>query len=112
MADYYPLISRAIEALEEKSQEARCAVYDHARAALAKSFLKVDRPLLEADLKNERLALEEAIHQVESDAILSELRWPIPDWFERRFMFWGFVIFFAFMAVTIIALLFLIYLRK
>jgi hypothetical protein len=112
MADYYPLLSRAIAALEEKSQEARCEVYDHARATLANQFLKIDRPLLEAALKNERLALEDAIHKVEADAILSELRWPIPDRFERRFTFWGFLIFFAYMAATIMVLLFVIYLRK
>jgi hypothetical protein len=62
MADYYPLISRAIAALDEKSSEARRAVYDRARAALANQFQN-DPPFA---FERERLALEVAINKVEA----------------------------------------------
>jgi hypothetical protein len=68
MADYYPLISRAVAALDDKSKAARSAVYDRARAALANQFQNDPRFAFE----NERRALEDAINKVEADAILSE----------------------------------------
>jgi hypothetical protein len=66
MADYYPLISRAIAALDNKSSEARRAIYDRARAALANQFQN-DPPFA---FEHERLALEDAINKVEADTIL------------------------------------------
>jgi hypothetical protein len=68
MADYYPLISRAIAALDNKSKEARRAVYDRARAALANQFQNDPAFAFE----RERRALEDAINKVEADTILSE----------------------------------------
>jgi hypothetical protein len=68
MADYYPLISRAIAALDNKSSEARRAIYDRARAALANQFQN-DPPFA---FEHERLALEDAINKVEADTILSD----------------------------------------
>jgi hypothetical protein len=62
MTDYYPLISRAIAALDQKSSEARRAVYDRARAALANQFQN-DPPFA---FERERLALEDAINKVEA----------------------------------------------
>ncbi len=75
MADYYPLISRAVGALDKKSKEARRALYDRARATLADQLQRVDPPLSETDLERERLALEDAIGKVEVDAALSEATW-------------------------------------
>ena len=69
MTDYYPSISRAIAALDEKSKKARSAIYDRARATLGDQLKKVDPPLSEADVENERLALEDAIDKVEADAV-------------------------------------------
>ena len=79
MADYYPLISRAVGALDKKSKEARRALYDRARATLADQLQKVDPPLSETKLEHERLALEDAIGKVEADTIFSEVPCPIPD---------------------------------
>ena len=75
MADYYPLISRAIAALDNKSSEARRAVYDRARAALANQFQN-DPPFA---FEHERLALEDAINKVEADTILREGTSPTPE---------------------------------
>jgi len=75
MADYYPLISRAVGALDKKSKEARRALYDRARATLADQLQRVDPPLSETKLKHERLALEDAIGKVEADAARSKATW-------------------------------------
>src|SRR6516225_6590062 len=75
MADYYPLIRRAVGALDKKSKEARRALYDRARATLADQLQRVDPPLSEMKLEHERLALEDAIGKVEADAARSEATW-------------------------------------
>ena len=76
MADYYPLISDAIAALDEKTSEARRVFYDRARAILVDRLQTADPPLSETFIEHERLALEDAISKVEADA---EGTWPIPN---------------------------------
>ncbi len=68
MADYYPLISRAVAGLEKNSGEARRAVYERARAALLAQLRGVTPALNESDITRERLALEEAIRKVEAES--------------------------------------------
>ena len=68
MADYYPLIQRAIAGLDKNTGEARRALYERARTALVAQLRGVDPPLEEAEITRERLALEEAIRKVESEA--------------------------------------------
>jgi uncharacterized membrane protein (GlpM family) len=112
MADWYPLMSDAIAALDKKTSEARRAFYDRARAALADSLRKADPPLSLTFIEHERLALEDAIGKVEAGAILGDrtlvdlaegyirsatVETPSaqPDaneQRERRFAFWGFLI--------------------
>jgi hypothetical protein len=69
MADYQPLIARAIAGLERNSGENRRALYERARTALVAQLRSVDPPLDESDITRERLALEEAIRKVESESI-------------------------------------------
>jgi hypothetical protein len=68
MADYHPLISRAVAGLENNTGENRRVLYERARAALVNQLRSVDPPLEESDITRERLALEEAIRKVEADA--------------------------------------------
>jgi hypothetical protein len=68
MADYYPLISRAVAALEKNSGENRRALYERARAALLAQLRGVTPPLDESDITRERLALEESIRKVEAES--------------------------------------------
>lgn len=68
MADYYPLISRAIAGLDKNTGEARRALYERARTALVAQLRGVNPPLQEAEITRERLALEEAIRKVEGEA--------------------------------------------
>src|SRR4029077_2873576 len=65
MTDYYPLIARAVEELGRSTGEARQALYERARNAVAQ--LRSNPALLEADIAKECLALEEAIHKVEAE---------------------------------------------
>src|ERR1700744_4399233 len=66
MADYHPLIARAVEGLGASSGEARRALYERARAALVAQLRGIDPPLSEADITRERLALEDAIRKGEA----------------------------------------------
>lgn len=67
MADYYPLIARAVEGLADTSPETRRAVYERARTALVAQLGSIDPPLSERDIENERVSLDDAIARVESD---------------------------------------------
>jgi hypothetical protein len=66
MADYYPIISRAIAALETNTLDARRDIYNHARAAQAKQLN--NRPYNKKDFDHEHLMLEDAINRVEIEA--------------------------------------------
>ncbi len=68
MTDYRPLLTRAIANLDPNTGEGRRAVYDRARTALVNQLRGLDPPLAEADITRERLALEDAIRKVESEA--------------------------------------------
>ena len=67
MAEYYPLIARAVGGLEDKSGEKRRALYERARAALVAQLRSADPALDESQITRERLALEEAIRRVEAE---------------------------------------------
>ena len=69
MADYYPLITRAVVGLEKSTGEARRSLYERARNALVEQLRSVTPPLSETDITRERLALEEAIRKVEAEAV-------------------------------------------
>src|ERR1700761_5815795 len=69
MADYYPLIARAIAGLDPSAPgESRRALYERARTALIAQLRSVDPPLSESEITRERLSLEEAVRKVESEA--------------------------------------------
>jgi hypothetical protein len=68
MADYYPLISRAVAGLEKNTGENRRALYERARVALVAQLRGVVPALEESEITRERLALEEAIRKVEAEA--------------------------------------------
>ena len=68
MADYYPLIARAVAGLDNNTGENRRALYERARTALVNQLRSVDPPIEEADITRERLALEDAIRRLEAEA--------------------------------------------
>lgn len=70
MADYYPLIARAIAGLDPTAPpEARRALYERARTALISQLRSVQPALSEAEITRERLSLEDAVRRVEADAV-------------------------------------------
>src|SRR6058998_815490 len=69
MADYYPLVAKAVAGLEKNTGEGRRLLYERARSALVAQLRGMnDPPLTEAEITRERLALEEAIRKVEAEA--------------------------------------------
>ena len=69
MADYHPLIARAVNGLDKNTGEIRRALYERARSALVNQLRSVEPALEESDITRERLALEEAIRKVEAEAV-------------------------------------------
>jgi hypothetical protein len=69
MADYYPLIARAVTGLDKNTGENRRALYERARTALVNQLRSVKPTLDESDITRERLALEDAIRKVEADSV-------------------------------------------
>src|SRR5215468_2250386 len=68
MADYYPLIARAVAGLEKNTGDGRRALYERARTALLAQLRGVTPALSESDITRERLALEEAVRKVEAES--------------------------------------------
>jgi hypothetical protein len=68
MADYYPLIARAVAGLQKNTGDARRALYERAREALVAQLRGVTPALDESDVTRERLSLEEAIRKVEGES--------------------------------------------
>ncbi len=67
MADFHPILARAVAGLSDNSPEARRAIYERARAALLAQLRGLDPPLSEAEIMRERLALDEAVARIEAD---------------------------------------------
>jgi hypothetical protein len=61
VADYYPLISRAVADLPQNNREAREAIYDRARNTLVDLVRGKTPTLSESELSRERRSLEEAV---------------------------------------------------
>jgi len=81
MADYHPLILRAVEGLDKNTGENRRALYERARTALVAQLRGVVPALDESEITRERLALEEAIRKVEAESARrarEEPRKPLP----------------------------------
>ncbi|MFC3691260.1 hypothetical protein [Chenggangzhangella methanolivorans] len=68
MADYFPVLSRAVAGLENNTPEARRAVYERARAAITRQLRAIEPPLSEDDIGREQSQLEEAIRRIETGA--------------------------------------------
>jgi hypothetical protein len=74
MTDYYSVISRAVSGLRGSTYEARCALYERARAALQETLRKHNPPLSEIALANEQSAFEAAIRKVETEWLFNDMR--------------------------------------
>jgi hypothetical protein len=77
MADYHPLLTRAVSALPESTPETRRAVYERARKALIGQLRAVQPAMAEADIQAESAALDDAIARIEADLALADM-FPAP----------------------------------
>jgi hypothetical protein len=72
MADYHSIIAKAVRALDPNTGDARRRLYDRARGALLGEMRSAELALDQADILAARMALEEAIGKVETEAQRSE----------------------------------------
>ena len=76
--DYHRLIARAVEALDRNTGEARRALYERARNALLAELRSREPAFLVTDITKQRLALENAIREVEAE-VTGKSRTDSPD---------------------------------
>ncbi|MGC2141642.1 MAG: hypothetical protein WA620_08675, partial [Methylovirgula sp.] len=67
MAEYYPLLAKAIAGLPNSTLESRRAVYDRARKALVVQLQNLQPPIPQADIARETQALDTAVARLESE---------------------------------------------
>jgi lipoprotein-anchoring transpeptidase ErfK/SrfK len=84
MVDYFPVLNRAVGALDPNTSETRRGVYDRARRALVDGLRSSDPTLSDIDLRTQSAALEDAIRQVESQYEVDALRGVRPPDAPRR----------------------------
>ncbi len=74
MADYFPLISRAVQALpEDSTREQRDAIYLRAREALMRQLNSVEPALPSEAIEREKAGLESAVAKLEAELALKLL---------------------------------------
>ena len=71
MADYHSLIAGAVSRLASQTDEARHALYEHARTVLQERLQTLDPPISAAELGSEEARLEAAISRVETELLFS-----------------------------------------
>jgi hypothetical protein len=67
MADYYPLLSKAVTGLEHNTADARQGIYERARSALTRQLASMDPPVAQDILDRELGALEAVFVRIEAD---------------------------------------------
>jgi hypothetical protein len=72
--DYHSIIARAVSRLPTKTDEARSAIYERARAALRETLHNYDPPPSETEIATVQSALDTAIGAVEVDFLVSAMR--------------------------------------
>lgn len=78
MPDYTSILRRSISALPEPSPDMREAVYQRARAALARQLTAVDPPLSTREIEAQHQELEDAVSRLEADFAPEEVSHPDP----------------------------------
>ncbi|MGH6863458.1 MAG: hypothetical protein ACRECN_04175 [Methylocella sp.] len=69
MADYYPLLAKAVAGLPNATAESRHAVYERARGALFGQLRNLDPPVPEEAIEREAQALEVAVARLETEIV-------------------------------------------
>ena len=74
MAEYYPLLVKAVSALDLDANEARQVLYERARKALIGQLRTVMPPLPQAHIDSESRALDLAIARIEAECAVKAAR--------------------------------------
>jgi hypothetical protein len=69
MADYYPLIAKAVAGLPQSTPETRRAIYDRAHAALVGQLGKLQPPVPPEIIEREAAALDAAVTRLEAEIV-------------------------------------------
>lgn len=72
MADYYPLLAKAVSALPSSTPETRGAIYERARKALLGQLRSMQPPPPDEVIDREANALDEAVARLEAEVALAE----------------------------------------
>jgi hypothetical protein len=72
MPDYASILRRSVSALPDATPEMREAVYQRARAALARQLTAVDPPLSTRDIEMQHQELEDAVVRLEAEFVPQE----------------------------------------
>jgi hypothetical protein len=67
MADYYPLLSKAVAGLDPNTQEARQAIFERARLALTRQMASMDPPVPQMIVERELGALADVMQRIERE---------------------------------------------
>ena len=67
MAEYYPLLAKAVGSLPNSSPETRRVVYERARKALIGQLRTLHPPVPEEDIDRESVALDQAVARLEAE---------------------------------------------
>jgi hypothetical protein len=76
MADYYSVLSKAVNALEPSTASARLRVYERARSAMSAGFESASPPFDATDVAAAKHGLKSAIERIEAEAL--------PAWIQQQ----------------------------
>jgi hypothetical protein len=76
MADYYPVLSRAVSSLANNNAPARHELYERVRTMIVEQLLGQDPPKSALEIMRERGALDTAIRKVEVESRSAQIRTP------------------------------------
>jgi len=79
MADYYPLLAKAVSALPSSDREQRTAIYERARKALVGQLKSITPPVEDSDIERESVALDAAIARLEEELAQAQSASPAPS---------------------------------
>src|SRR5665213_712298 len=67
MAEYYPLLAKAVAGIPNSTPELRRTVYERARKALLTQLTNLNPPIPESDIARETEALDGAVERLEAE---------------------------------------------